>query len=89
VRSKRTRRFRELFEALPAEVQREANAAYARFRQNPRHPGLHFTQVHGAQAVYSARVGLHYRALAVRQPDHWLWFWIGTHAEYDRLLAQL
>jgi hypothetical protein len=43
----------------------------------------------GHGPVYAARVGLHYRALAIRKPDYWLWFWIGTHADYDKLLAQL
>ena len=28
-------------------------------------------------------------ALAVREGDVWIWFWIGSHAEYDRLLTQL
>ena len=39
--------------------------------------------------VYATRVGLHYRALAIRMPDYWLWFWIGAHADYDRILAQM
>jgi hypothetical protein len=89
VRSKRTRGFRQLFAALPASVQSEANEAYQRFRADPTHPSLHFKQVQAHSAVYAARVGLHYRALAVRRPQYWLWFWIGTHAEYDKLLARL
>lgn len=35
---------------------------------------------------WSPRVGPHHRALAVTAPDGLLCFWIGTHAEYDRLL---
>ena len=34
----------------------------------------------------SVRVGLGYRALGVRHGDDILWFWIGSHAEYDRLV---
>ncbi len=89
MRSKRTRQFRTLFEALPVSVQREANQAYRHFQADPAHPSLHFKQVSARGSVYAARVGLHYRALAIRMPDYWLWFWIGTHADYDRLLAQM
>jgi len=35
---------------------------------------------------WSARVGLDYRALATPVDDGFLWFWIGTHGEYDRLI---
>ena len=34
-------------------------------------------------------VGLGYRALAVLDGDLAVWFWIGTHADYDRLLRSL
>jgi hypothetical protein len=84
-----TRRFRDLFAALPAHVQRQARTAYRLFRQNAAHPGLHFKQVHADPPTYSARVGLGYRALGVLDGDTVIWFWIGAHAEYDRLLAQL
>jgi hypothetical protein len=30
---------------------------------------------------------LHYRALAVADGSDLVWFWIGTHAEYDRILG--
>ncbi len=39
--------------------------------------------------VYSVRVGIHYRALGVDRGDYLLWFWLGTHSEYERLLNQL
>jgi hypothetical protein len=44
--SRTTRRFRELFAALPAQIQRQAREAYRLFRQDPGHPGRHFKQVH-------------------------------------------
>lgn len=87
--SRTTRRFRQLFAALPAHVQRQARDAYRLFRQNPSHPGLHFKQVHPDPPVYSARVGISYRALGVRDGDTIVWFRIGSHAEYDQLLAHL
>jgi hypothetical protein len=85
-----TRRFRELLAALPAHVRQQAREAYAIFRQNPAHPGLHFKQVRsGPPPVYSARVGIGYRALGAVDGNTVVWFWIGSHADYDRLLRQL
>jgi hypothetical protein len=60
--SRTTRRFRELFAALPQRVQRQAREAYRLFRENSAHPGLHFKQVHSHPPIYLARVGISYRA---------------------------
>ena len=89
MKSKRTKQFHALFAELPEPVQRQANAAYKLFKANPSHPSLSFKQVSPRGPVYSARVGLHYRALAIRKPDEIIWFWIGSHAEYDKLLSRL
>ena len=69
-------------------VQRRARAAYQLFGQNPYHRSLHFKQVHPTQPIYSVRIGLGYRAVGVREGDEMIWFWIGSHADYDSLLAQ-
>lgn len=79
-----TASFREAYERLPEFAREQARAAYRLFRENPNHPGLRFKPV--APPVYAARVGLHYRALGQLHGDTIIWFWIGTHAEYDRLL---
>jgi len=84
--SRTTRRFRELFAHLPAQAQRQAREAYRLFLQNPGHPGLRFKQVHTDPPTYSARVGIGYRAVGVLDGDTVIWFWIGSHAEYDRLI---
>jgi len=76
-------RFWACYHALPAEVRQLANLCYALLRQNPQHSSLRFKKV---GQLWSVRVGLHYRALAAESGDL-VWFWIGTHAEYDRLLA--
>jgi hypothetical protein len=78
MKSKRTKQFRALFAELPESVQQQANEAYRLFRSNSSHPSLFFKQVSPKGPVYSVRVGIHYRALAIRQPDCWLWFWIGS-----------
>jgi hypothetical protein len=86
VKSKRTKSFRKLYDALPQEIQEQANVAYRLFRTNPAHASLDFKQVSSKGPTYSVRIGIHYRALAVRESDHWMWYWIGSHAEYDKLL---
>lgn len=86
MRLKRTKQFRALFEALPASVQRQANAAYQLFKANPHHPSLHFKPIDPADpSIYSVRVGKRYRAVGTRAGDLIIWFWIGPHADYDRL----
>lgn len=84
-----TERFRRALQALPVPVQHRARRAYATFRRDPSHPSLRFKQVHPTRPIYSARIGLGYRALGTREGDTIVWFWIGSHAEYDRLVARL
>jgi len=87
--SKTTRRFRDAYGRLPEHVQRRAREVYRRFKDNPYHPSLHFKQVHATLPIYAARVGLGYRALGVIEGETVVWFWIGTHADYDQLLLTL
>ena len=87
--SRTTERFRKAFAFLPGHVQQRAREAYRQFRDDPAHPSLRFKQVHASRPIFSARVGLSYRALAVRDDDSLIWFWIGTHADYDQLLRNL
>jgi hypothetical protein len=84
-----TRQFRRLFAALPRYVQQQARQSYRLFRQNPAHPGLRFKRVHADPPMYCARVGIGYRAVGVVEGDTIAWFWIGSHANYDKLLAEL
>lgn len=71
-----------LYRALPTNIQALADRAFALLKADPHHPSLHFKK---AGSFWSVRVGLHYRALGVEVWDGVLWFWIGTHADYDRL----
>jgi len=70
-------------------VQEQAARAYAFWRSDPYHNSLQFKQVSQRQPIYSVRVGLGYRALGLRVDDYIYCFWIGPHAEYDKLLASL
>jgi hypothetical protein len=59
------------------------------FIENPRHPSLRFKQVHSVLPVYSARVSLDYRAAGVLEGDTVIWFWVGIHGEYEKLLKSM
>ena len=87
--SKTTRRFREAFGRLPEHVKRRAREAYRRFETDPSHPSLRFKRVRTTRPIYSARIGLDYRALSVVDGDAVIWFWIGSHADCDQLLRTL
>jgi hypothetical protein len=41
------------------------------------------------EPIYSVRITLAYRTVGVLKNDEITWFWIGNHAEYDRLLKSL
>lgn len=84
-----TQSFHDLLSKLPAHVRQQAREAYQLFRQNPLHPGLRFKKVYSDPPIYSARVGIGYRALGVLEEDTVIWYWIGSHANYDKLLEQL
>ena len=72
------------YRALSRETQQLADKTFSRLKADPRHPSLHLKKV---GRYWSVRVGLHHRALAVEAADGLLWFWIGSHSEYDKLIG--
>ena len=76
--------FWDCYNRLPIAVRRLADRSYLLMKQDPQHPSICLKKV---GRYYAARVGLHYRALAVETPDGLIWFWIGSHAEYDRIIG--
>jgi hypothetical protein len=72
------------YRSLPSSVREVADKNFELLKSNPSHPSLHFKKVAKYRAV---RVGLQYRALAVEVGDDLLWFWIGSHSEYDKLVG--
>lgn len=80
-----TPRFWVCYRTLPEEIQRLADRCHELLLADPRHPSLHFRKV---GRFWSVRVGLHYRALAVGDGADIVWFWIGSHAEYDTLVGR-
>ena len=87
--SKTTKRFRDLFDARPDSVRHQAQEAFRLFRENPSHPGLRFKPISPSDpTIYSARIGLRYRAIGLRDGDTVLWIWIGSHADDDREITR-
>lgn len=84
-----TKEFWKLFDALPDPIRRQARQAFRRFQDDTNHTSLRFKQVHETKPIFSARVNRDYRVLGVRNGDVMVWFWIGSHAEYDKLLDRL
>jgi hypothetical protein len=76
-------RFWAAYKLLPPSARKLADANYALLKRDPHHPSLHFKRV---GRYWSARIGLRYRALAVETDGGYLWFWIGSHADYDHLI---
>lgn len=77
--------FWRCFDKLPDSVQQLARDVFALMKQDPRHPSVHLKKV---GRFFSARVGLHHRALGVQEDKNLIWFWIGTHAEYNALIKR-
>ena len=88
MRSRTTVKFREAFAKLPQDIQEQARKSYRQFKQDPWYPALHFKKIHGGISIYSVRVGSGYRAVRQKTKDAIVWFWIGSHEEYNNLLSQ-
>jgi mRNA-degrading endonuclease RelE of RelBE toxin-antitoxin system len=76
--------FRRDFDALPAEIRALAEKNFRLLKNDPGHRGLRLKKV---GPYWSARIGRSYRALAVERPYGLLWFWIGHHSDYERLIG--
>ena len=77
------------YEAMPRDIRHRADKQFALLTANPAHPSLQFKKIgdRDGQEVWSARVTLQYRSLAIKRPGGFLWFWIGDHKTYDTLVG--
>ena len=75
--------FWRLYRQLKPEVRALADKNFQLLKADPKHPSLHFKKI---GHLWSVRVGAHYRALGLDRPEGVVWFWIGSHADYDKLL---
>jgi mRNA-degrading endonuclease RelE of RelBE toxin-antitoxin system len=86
MKSQAAPKFWKLYERLPRSVQQRARKAYQMWKENPRYPSLHFKRVDDEEPIYSARVSDNYRVLGILEGATMVWYWIGSHDEYERLL---
>jgi hypothetical protein len=75
--------FWESYQRLPAPVRATADKNYGLLKEDPRHPSLRLKKV---GKYWSVRAGRGYRALATEVDGGLLWFWIGSHKDYDELI---
>jgi hypothetical protein len=85
MRNRRTKQFHKLFARLPAHIQEQAREAYQLFSKDPYHPSLHFKQIDPQEPIYSVRIGRGYRAVGRREDNTIIWYWIGSHEDYNKL----
>ncbi|MVM39996.1 hypothetical protein GO730_24205 [Spirosoma sp. HMF3257] len=76
--------FWDRYNDLAVSIQKLADKNYELLKQNPKHPSLYFKQVN---QYWSVRVGRQYRAVGIETEEGIIWFWIGTHTEYDKLIG--
>jgi hypothetical protein len=83
MKSSGTTKFWRAYASLPAAVREVARKNYQLWQDDPKHPSLHFKKI---REVWSIRVGISHRALAIETADGFCWIWIGSHADYDDLI---
>jgi hypothetical protein len=81
--------FWQQYRALSQEVRARADKQFSLLKANSQHPSLQFKRVgeRRRQEIWSARVTLNHRALAIKRADGFLWFWIGDHKAYEALIS--
>lgn len=89
MKSKTSERFWKCYAELPVAIRKQAKEAYKQFQEDPYYPSLHFKQVHSTRPVFSVRITKDYRAVGIIQGADIIWFWVGTHSEYNKILKQL
>lgn len=82
--SRGTADFWESYYGLPPQIREAAREAFKKFQENPAHPSLRLERLRSDGRAWSVRVTRNYRVVARRYDDDWLWFWIGSHKEFDR-----
>ncbi len=77
------------YEELPANLQQKANAKFELWKENPFHPSLNFKCINSEENIWSVRISMDYSALAIREGNSVIWYWIGDHNKYQQLLKTL
>ena len=79
--------FIKCFRKLPERIKKQAKKNYRLWVSNTLHPSLDFKQVHTNLPIYSIRVVIGWRALGLKENDTIIWYWIGSHSDYEKLIS--
>lgn len=77
------------FKVLPERIKNLARKNYKLLKENPHHPSLEFKELKHNSRIYSIRIGIGWRAIRIIENETIIWFWIGSHSDYDKLLNKL
>lgn len=90
MKSELTDDFLFCFKKLPAKIKSLARKNYTLWKSNHNHPSLDFKRIQGSENIFSIRIGIGWRALGIKKnPDTIVWFWAGSHSEYNEMLKKL
>jgi len=84
-----TEEFDQAVKRLPPDIRRKARKAYRTFLKDSGHPSLQFKKIRGSKRTWSARITDDYRAVGSRDGETIVWWWIGPHDEYEKVIAHL
>ena len=78
--------FWDLYWELQEDARKLAKAKFQLWKQDTTMRGLDFKRIDDKEDIWSVHIGDHYRALCVKDGDAYIWYWIGTHEEYNGLV---
>jgi hypothetical protein len=79
--------FWRAYDGLAPQVRVAARRAYGLFAENPDHPSLRFKKLGGYENIWSVRINEQYRTVGERNGDTIVWFWVGSHNDFDKLFG--
>jgi len=68
---------------LSPDAKKQARKSYQLWSQNPFHPSLRFKCINVAENLWSVRITRGIRAVGIMNGDSVIWFWIGSHDDYE------
>lgn len=92
MKSVRFTSFNKAFDSLPKDIQELATAQFLNWKKDPQSVMLK-PLASTNNEIFSCPVNYRYRALALKTKDEshnptYVWFWIGSHEDYNKLVAR-
>jgi len=77
--------FWKYYNVLPENIRNLSRENFEILKKNPYYLSIHFKKI---GKFWSVRIGDYYRALAIEEGEDYIWFWIGTHNDYDNMVKK-